>query len=218
MNKIVVCIGLFCWHLSFPAVCQLDQLDGLRKGTLTTEKDTNMVWVLRDAAFYQQMQNLDSAHSYREKATEKEKLIQGQFAQLVQEKKSSRGIMISSALLSVILLGTWIIKKTPFHIPIKSLTQLGNKNGSTNKNLLSQHSSPNESLKSLDLEKVNKNLPSPLTPREWEIVLLVEKGLSNQKIAKELYVSENTVKTHLKHIYVKAEVNNRTSLLHRIRG
>ncbi|WP_198675274.1 response regulator transcription factor [Pleomorphovibrio marinus] len=218
MNKIVLCIGFFYWHLSFPAVCQQDLLDNLRIGILSLEKDTNMAWALRDMAYFQEMENLDSAIAYSGKATEKENLIQRQFAQLVQEKRTSRGIVISSALLSVILLGTWLLKKTPLPIPVISFNQSENKNGSSKNSPQSHLRSSNKGLKSLVLENVNKNLPSPLTPREWEIVLLVEKGLSNQKIAKELCVSENTVKTHLKHIYVKAEVNNRTSLLHRIRS
>ncbi|MEV4244852.1 response regulator transcription factor [Streptosporangium canum] len=49
-----------------------------------------------------------------------------------------------------------------------------------------------------------------LSPREVEIVLLVADGLSNRQIARELFVSEATVKSHLVHIYAKLEVDNRT--------
>lgn len=49
-----------------------------------------------------------------------------------------------------------------------------------------------------------------LSPREVEIVLLVADGLSNRQIARELFISEATVKSHLVHIYAKLEVDNRT--------
>jgi DNA-binding NarL/FixJ family response regulator len=43
----------------------------------------------------------------------------------------------------------------------------------------------------------------------------VLKGLSNREIAAALVVSENTVQTHLRHIYEKVEVRSRTQLLAR---
>lgn len=51
-----------------------------------------------------------------------------------------------------------------------------------------------------------------LTNRESKIANLICKGFSNRKIAEELFISENTVKVHLKNIYGKLSVDNRTSL------
>jgi DNA-binding NarL/FixJ family response regulator len=51
---------------------------------------------------------------------------------------------------------------------------------------------------------------SVLTRREQEILQLVAEGLSNQKIAKQLWVTEQTVKFHLSNIYRKLGVANRT--------
>jgi DNA-binding CsgD family transcriptional regulator len=51
-----------------------------------------------------------------------------------------------------------------------------------------------------------------ISERESEIIELLIEGLSNQQIAKELYISLNTVKTHIKNIYAKVEVNNRLQL------
>lgn len=50
-----------------------------------------------------------------------------------------------------------------------------------------------------------------LTPRELEVLRLVEQGASNRAIARAMFVSEATVKTHLVHAYDKLGVDNRTA-------
>ena len=51
---------------------------------------------------------------------------------------------------------------------------------------------------------------SGLTRRELDILRLAAEGLSNVQIAKQLYVTEQTVKFHLSNIYRKLDVTNRT--------
>ncbi|WP_170932511.1 tetratricopeptide repeat protein [Belliella buryatensis] len=70
----------------------------------------------------------------------------------------------------------------------------------------------------LDFNLVNSHLPTPLTCREWDVVQLVELGKSNSEIAASLFVSENTVKTHLKNIFIKVEAQNRTDMIHKVRA
>lgn len=53
-----------------------------------------------------------------------------------------------------------------------------------------------------------------LTERESEIAALLVRGKTYKQVANELYVSENTVKTHVKNIYAKYNVQNRNQLLH----
>lgn len=49
-----------------------------------------------------------------------------------------------------------------------------------------------------------------LTNRETEILTLVAAGLSNPSIAKQLFIGESTVKTHLLHVFEKLGVSDRT--------
>ncbi|MCX5531205.1 response regulator transcription factor [Streptomyces sp. NBC_00006] len=50
-----------------------------------------------------------------------------------------------------------------------------------------------------------------LSAREREVLVLVSKGTSNKEIARELFISEATVKTHLTHIYGKLGVKDRAA-------
>jgi two-component system, NarL family, response regulator LiaR len=49
-----------------------------------------------------------------------------------------------------------------------------------------------------------------LTERELEVLRLVARGASNMQIAEELVISVNTVKSHLKNILAKLQLENRT--------
>ncbi|MFE6897202.1 response regulator [Streptomyces sp. NPDC057717] len=51
----------------------------------------------------------------------------------------------------------------------------------------------------------------PLSAREREVLALVAKGTSNKEIARVLFISEATVKTHLTHVYGKLGVKDRAA-------
>lgn len=59
----------------------------------------------------------------------------------------------------------------------------------------------------IEKNKFPKNLL--LSTRELEVLLLLQNGYSNNQISKELFITENTIKTHIKHIYKKMSVSNR---------
>ncbi|HSF86221.1 MAG TPA: response regulator transcription factor [Acidimicrobiia bacterium] len=50
-----------------------------------------------------------------------------------------------------------------------------------------------------------------LSERELEVLVLVARGGTNKSVARELFISEATVKTHLLHIYEKLGVNDRAA-------
>jgi LuxR family maltose regulon positive regulatory protein len=60
-------------------------------------------------------------------------------------------------------------------------------------------------------------LPEPLSERELEVLRLVASGRSNREIARELYVSLGTVKTHINNTYRKLGASSRTRAVARAR-
>ncbi|HUM28044.1 MAG TPA: helix-turn-helix transcriptional regulator, partial [Anaerolineales bacterium] len=57
-----------------------------------------------------------------------------------------------------------------------------------------------------------------ITDREREIIVKVMQGKSNEEIARELFISLATVKTHLHNIYRKIGIDSRYDLLARVRS
>jgi len=64
-----------------------------------------------------------------------------------------------------------------------------------------------------------QKLPDDLTERELDVIRLVAQGRSNREIAKELWISEKTVKAHVSHCLTKLGLKDRTQLaIHAIRN
>lgn len=57
-----------------------------------------------------------------------------------------------------------------------------------------------------------------LTPAEQRILRLLGNGYSNREIAQLAFISQNTVKYHLKNIYGKWRISSRTQVVLRARG
>jgi DNA-binding NarL/FixJ family response regulator len=52
-----------------------------------------------------------------------------------------------------------------------------------------------------------------LTEREREVLLLIARGLSNQELADQLFIADNTVKTHVKRIFTKLGARDRAQAI-----
>src|SRR6201995_5574504 len=61
-----------------------------------------------------------------------------------------------------------------------------------------------------EAEERPQQVPAPkLTDREMEVLKLVARGMNNRDIAKELFISENTVKNHVRNILEKLQIHSR---------
>jgi DNA-binding NarL/FixJ family response regulator len=63
------------------------------------------------------------------------------------------------------------------------------------------------------IKSFQKSQDSPLTKREAQVLELISLGKSRSHIAKELFIEPETVKTHIKNIYFKLEVNSKEEAL-----
>jgi DNA-binding CsgD family transcriptional regulator len=61
----------------------------------------------------------------------------------------------------------------------------------------------------IGVHRRNRSGSMNLTPRETEIMDLVAAGLSNREIGESLFITESTVKAHLRHAYEKLRVRGR---------
>jgi DNA-binding CsgD family transcriptional regulator/Tfp pilus assembly protein PilF len=136
----------------------------------------------------------------RYEAIEKDKRIQMQDLALRQERLQKKRFTLILAFVFIMTLAAVFYLVYQWRKKVKDVKPIQIING-----------------ESIDFEKINKKLLSPLTNRECEIIELVEQGLTNHEIAEKLYVSNNTVKTHLKNIFSKTEAINRTDMVHKLK-
>jgi LuxR family transcriptional regulator, maltose regulon positive regulatory protein len=61
----------------------------------------------------------------------------------------------------------------------------------------------------------NSRVSDPLTARERDVLAMISQGLSNKRVARALGISPETVKSHVKHIFLKLEVSTRAEAVSR---
>jgi LuxR family maltose regulon positive regulatory protein len=87
--------------------------------------------------------------------------------------------------------------------------------------LLSAYATDRESAKTtlaeIGMRSQDPRYVDPLTQRELEVLSLIAEGLSNKEMASQLVVAPSTIKQHLKNIYAKLDVHNRTEAVSRAR-
>lgn len=68
-----------------------------------------------------------------------------------------------------------------------------------------------------NLEKLNGKILGALTQKEFDVLNSLKEGKTNRQMADEHFISVNTIKTHIKNIYDKLDVNSRTRAVARLR-
>jgi DNA-binding NarL/FixJ family response regulator len=63
------------------------------------------------------------------------------------------------------------------------------------------------------MHSFQKNLDSPLTKRETEILERIANGLTKSQIANDLFIDQETVRSHVKNIYIKLDVNSKSDAI-----
>ncbi len=83
---------------------------------------------------------------------------------------------------------------------------------------LSNHAvNANKHVPVLSFERINKNLITTLTDREFDVIKLMYEGKTNQQIADALFIAMNTLKKHINSAYFKLDVASRTAAIARLR-
>lgn len=75
----------------------------------------------------------------------------------------------------------------------------------------------NYAVPEIHLDKINKYLLSPLTPREFEVLQHIYSGQTNHQIAQALFVSTNTIKRHINNAYLSLGATSRSTAIARLR-
>jgi len=150
------------------------------------------------------------------KSLEDENIINGlEIENLHIQRKWIIGVLVSLLLLGILVFN-FISKRFKSTLQIKNQQiiqqqeQIDNIQTIVSKQL---EDKTNSGASLLSYEEVNELLKSPLTSREYEILVETYNGYSNKVIAERLYLSVNTIKFHLKNIYNKLEVSNRIQAL-----
>lgn len=77
------------------------------------------------------------------------------------------------------------------------------------KALLGEFGQPADTAPPQGDESLRVDIETKLTPREFDVLKMVARGLSNREAGEELGIAENTIKVHLAHILDKLHLRNR---------
>ena len=107
----------------------------------------------------------------------------------------------------------------PFLVdPIPELIERHACRGTAHADLISEIIEFKVGVEGAGTDRSSDSLPEPLTESEVRVLRLLATDLSKREIGDELYVSVNTVQTHVKHVYAKLGVQTRRQAVERARA
>ena len=108
---------------------------------------------------------------------------------------------------------------SPFLVdPVPELLERHGSRDTAHADLISEIFELRTGLGGAGADQASESLPEPLTESEIRVLRLLTTDLSKREIGNELYVSVNTVKTHVKHLYAKLDVRTRRQAVERARA
>lgn len=111
-------------------------------------------------------------------------------------------LSISGAIISMLIIHNKNLRMKQMQLELKNYMQLLDEEAKIS-NKLPMHETPIQSL----MERF------ALTHREAEIMQLIGQGFTNTELGEQLFISANTIKYHIKNIYIKLDVSNRVQAL-----
>jgi len=145
-----------------------------------------------------------------------QKLAQEKEISLKKEKSNYLSLLIG-ALVSVVIIVSIL---SLFHLFRKNKELELDKKNSELQNYVLQISKLKDKIKdrspNLNQDLTEKFDKLNISKREIEVLTLIFNGHSNEEIAQQLFVSKNTIKTHIKHIYSKLDVKNRMQAIKKV--
>jgi LuxR family maltose regulon positive regulatory protein len=108
---------------------------------------------------------------------------------------------------------------SPFLVdPVPELLERHARRPTPHADLISEIFELRTGLEGAGTDSASESLPAPLTDSEIRVLRLLATDLSKREIGNELYVSVNTVKTHVQHLYAKLDVRTRRQAVERARA
>ncbi len=153
--------------------------------------------------------------------SKKEKKLAVQSQKITELKTSNNTAYVVVAVLGIItliviiLLRKRVVNQQKLEVNILSISRQISSLKNENSTLKTQLQKTEEELQTLALKQsyVKESLPDNLvhlSKREYEVLLFIAEGLSDKDVAEKIFVSVNTVRTHVRRIYDKLLVNSRT--------
>jgi LuxR family maltose regulon positive regulatory protein len=142
--------------------------------------------------------------------------VQSLLVEAVVRDEAGQGAAAEHALERALELAAHDRVLLPFLVdPIPELLERYASRDTAHADLVSEIFKLRTGLEGAGTDQASESPPEPLTESEIRVLRLLATDLSKREIGNELYVSVNTVKTHVKHLYAKLDVRTRLQAVER---